>query len=314
MSDLNYLKSYLSETDSKYLDKAYYRYTQTGWKETKEMLSRIPLYEAEIDHALQQYDIPQWVKYLTLAESRLLDRAVSPAGAAGLWQIMPATGRGLGLRINDYTDERLHTGKASMAAAQYLNQLHQQFGDWLLALAAYNCGAGNVRKAQRRSKGYFYHEISRYLPRQTRRYIPRVLTIASIAQDPATHGFTDIRYKAAPVLVSFSSNTSFDELATYFCASKRQLQRFNPAFLTNRCRLDGDNTATIYLPASVFQSPYRTTVMQIRNDMTVQTVQRVYDMHPQSSPQFATFQERHDKDLWAQILAFSYNPGVVFNS
>ena len=232
------------------------------------MLERIPLHITEIETALQEQGIPEWIKYLPLAESRLQSRAVSPAGAVGIWQIMPATGRSLGLRINDKIDERLHTGLASKAAALYLKKLHRQFGDWLLALAAYNCGAGNVRKAQRRAKGYFYHEISRYLPRQTRRYIPRVLTIARVAQQPAAHGFTDVRPLAQPVIVTSTQPTSLKELAHYFSCSLSLLKKFNPTY-SNSIRVNGETTAAIYIPASVYNTPVRTQPLRIGTALQV---------------------------------------------
>lgn len=313
MSDLAYLKSCLNIKDTAYLQRSYYRYTQSGRHDTQRMLARIPLFEREIDQALTTHHVPAWIKYLPLAESRLLPKALSSAGAAGLWQIMPGTGRSLGLRIDDKLDERLHTGKASHAAAKYLTQLHRQFGDWLLALAAYNCGAGNVRKAQRRAKGYYYHEISRYLPKQTRRYIPRVLTIATIAQNPKLHGLEDIRPIAAPISVTFEQATSLQELATYFCCSPLQLQRFNPAFLDGQCKLENKKTASIYLPASVYRSPARNTVMKIGTKMQLQPQQAVYTLRPTHLPQFAVRSRSPKPSHIGELLAYSALPWSLFH-
>ncbi len=277
------------------------------------MLARIPTFEAEFDRALLEHDIPQWVKYLPMAESRLLAQAFSPAGAAGLWQIMPATGRGLGLKINGQTDERLHTKKASHAAAKYLKQLHSQFGDWLLALAAYNCGAGNVRKAQRRAKGYFYHEISRYLPRQTRRYIPRVLTIATIAENPVLHGFPG-KKRSTEQLVPYHCQRSTDvqELANYFSCSKSILQRHNPASLNGKFQARNGVTATIYIPAEVANASRHKHLMRIGNQLKRMDHPIIYSIYPTStpSPVFAAIVQ--EEEPWDWLLAFKLigNPAV----
>ena len=314
MSDLTYLKSCLSTKDQSYLNKAFYRYTQSGKKETRDMLARIPLFEDAIDPALRKYDIPGWIKYLPLAESRLQNKAVSPAGAAGLWQIMPATGKGLGLRINQQVDERFHSGKASRAAARYLKQLHRQFGDWLLALAAYNCGAGNVRKAQRRAGGYYYHEISRYLPRQTQRYIPRVLAIASIAKHPERYGFSQLSKHTAPVAVSFTTATSLDEVAAYFCCDKRILARLNPAFQTGWCPLEAGSTAAIYLPARIFHSNRRASILRLGMALQEPLKSCAYEIPTKPTLKFAYAEESTPVSLTSGLLALRVSKGATTSS
>ena len=132
LADLSYLKDCLAPKDATYLDKALFRYTVSGQKETIRMLKQLPFFEATIEKAFVDADIPAWLKYIPLAESRLKISAVSPAGAVGLWQIMPRTGRSLGLTINEQVDERLDTYKASVAAAKYLKQLHQQGINFLI--------------------------------------------------------------------------------------------------------------------------------------------------------------------------------------
>lgn len=269
LADLTYLKDCLAPKDAPYLDKALFRYTVTGQQETIKMLKKLPFYEATMEKALADADIPGWLKYIPLAESRLKPSAVSPAGAVGIWQIMPLTGRSLGLVINDQVDERLDTYKASVAAAKYLKQLHLQFGDWLLALAAYNCGAGNVRKAQRRSGGYFYHEISRYLPRQTRRYIPRVLTIARIAQKPQAFGLTVTNKSIPPVLVTVTNPARLSQIARYYCMSKAQLYALNPSFLKGKIGA-AQLPAKVVIPAMVYQSNERISILKVSQHLQVE--------------------------------------------
>ena len=116
---------------------------------------------------------------LAIVESGLKPEARSRVGAVGLWQFMPSTGRMFGLNRDWYIDERQDPEKSTEAACKYLKQLYRMFGDWELALAAYNTGPGNVRKAIRRS-GYkkSFWDIYRYLPRETRSYVPQFVAIA----------------------------------------------------------------------------------------------------------------------------------------
>ncbi len=127
---------------------------------------------------LRQYGLPEELKYLSVVESGLRTNAVSRVGAGGLWQFMPATGRFFKLHQDWYIDERMDPEKATEAACKYLKQLYGMFGDWDLALAAYNSGPGNVRKAIRRS-GYkkTFWDVYRYLPRETRSYVPQFIAI-----------------------------------------------------------------------------------------------------------------------------------------
>lgn len=128
-----------------------------------------PLFEAVFD----QYNLPQEFKYLALVESALNPRAVSRAGATGVWQFMYTTGKIYHLEINSFVDERMDPVKSSHAAAQFLRDLYDLYGDWTLAMAAYNCGPGNVNKAIKRSKGKTnFWELYYYLPRETRSYVP----------------------------------------------------------------------------------------------------------------------------------------------
>lgn len=125
------------------------------------------------ERALEKYGLPLELCYLPIIESALNTRAVSPVGAAGLWQFMVATGRMYGLEVNSLVDERRDPIKASDAAARYLGDLYKLYGDWHLVIAAYNCGPGNVAKAIRAAGGKRgYWQIYPYLPRETRGYVP----------------------------------------------------------------------------------------------------------------------------------------------
>ncbi len=145
---------------------------------TKEVIARSYQYFPIIEEYLAKYNLPDELKYLAIVESGLNAQAISRAGAGGLWQFMPYTGRSYKLHQDWYIDERFDPHLATDAACKYLSQLYNMFGDWELALAAYNSGPGNVRKAIRRS-GYKkkFWEIYRYLPRETRSYVPQYVAI-----------------------------------------------------------------------------------------------------------------------------------------
>lgn len=145
---------------------------------TREFLRKTDLYFPIFDAAFEKYNVPKELKYLAIVESGLRPHAVSRANAVGLWQFMSGTGRMYGLSNDWYIDDRMDPVAASDAAARHLRDLYDMFGDWELALAAYNCGAGNVRKAIRRSdyKNSFW-QIYPYLPRETRSYVPQFVAI-----------------------------------------------------------------------------------------------------------------------------------------
>ena len=145
---------------------------------TREILSNSNLFFPVFEQKLREFGLPDELKYLAIVESGLRPNAVSRAGAGGLWQFMPATGKVYGLHQSWYIDERMDPWKATEAACRYLKMLHSIFGDWELALAAYNTGPGNVRKAIRRS-GYkdTFWDIYPWLPRETRSYVPQFVAV-----------------------------------------------------------------------------------------------------------------------------------------
>jgi len=164
-------------------------------------LKRVHVYGPMIDHILAEENVPKEMKYLAMAESGLNPRARSWAGAVGMWQFMPATGRRYGLRINAWVDERRDPEKATRAAARHLRDLYDEFGDWHLAMAAFNCGAGCVRRAVRRTgePDASYWDAYDYLPRETRGYVPMFIAAAHIMENPEAYGF-----EPAPPTPAFS--------------------------------------------------------------------------------------------------------------
>jgi membrane-bound lytic murein transglycosylase D len=128
-----------------------------------------------IQKILVKRGIPAELMYLAVVESKLKNSATSGVGAAGVWQLMPVTARHLGLRVEGKTDERRYLYKSSAAAADYLVELYKQFDDWLLVVAAYNCGSGNVYKAIKQSGSREFWKLQRYLPAETRNHVKRFI-------------------------------------------------------------------------------------------------------------------------------------------
>ena len=153
---------------------------------------RFSRYQAYITKAVRERNMPAEIALLPLVESALNPYAMSPDGAHGLWQFMPATAGQFGLKRDWWQDARRDPILATDAALDYLEHLHRRFGDWLLAVAAYNTGEGNLRKALRRAKRHHGHEVRDFfalrLPRETRSYVPRLLAVSAVVSDPSSYG------------------------------------------------------------------------------------------------------------------------------
>ena len=130
-----------------------------------------------IDSVFNYYGLPVQLKYLAVVESELKTKAVSKVGAVGPWQLMPKTARILGLKVNKHHDERKNYYKSTMAAARYLKDLHEEFGDWFLVFAAYNGGEGPVYSAIKKSGSRNYWTLQNYLPEETREYVKKYIAI-----------------------------------------------------------------------------------------------------------------------------------------
>ncbi|MBQ1951848.1 MAG: lytic transglycosylase domain-containing protein, partial [Alistipes sp.] len=148
------------------------RYVDIAPGTMSRILGLSQVYFPLIENELMAADMPIELRALPIIESALQVNAVSRAGAVGLWQFMPSTGKSYGLEINTLVDERRDPIRSTKAAIRFMKDLYRIFGDWTLAIAAYNCGPGNVNKAIARSGGKSFWQIYDYLPRETRGYVP----------------------------------------------------------------------------------------------------------------------------------------------
>lgn len=154
------------------------------------IIGRAAMYFPVFETYLEKYNLPQELKYLSVVESALKPAALSRVGARGLWQFMEQTGSGYGLIINNAVDERSDTHRATEAAMVYLSKQYERFGSWELALAAYNAGPGRVNRAIRRGRSKDYWRIQKYLPRETRNYVPAFIAASYLMQHYALHGLS----------------------------------------------------------------------------------------------------------------------------
>jgi membrane-bound lytic murein transglycosylase D len=158
----------------------------------QEALERGSPYLPLFRQILAEEGIPQDLVYLAMVESAFKTRAVSRAGARGMWQFISGTGRLYGLRRDYWVDDRFDPEKATRAAAKHLKDLYEEFDDWYLAMAAYNCGPRRIERAIRRSgeRDFWTLARRRFLPRETRSYVPLILAATVIAKNPETYGFS----------------------------------------------------------------------------------------------------------------------------
>ncbi|MDR1810408.1 MAG: LysM peptidoglycan-binding domain-containing protein [Prevotella sp.] len=177
------------------------RYTSRYRLSVQYMLGKGKYYFPMIEDIFGKYALPMELKYLTVIESALNPTAISRAGAAGLWQFMPSTGKMYDLEVNSLVDERFDPVKATEAAARHLKDLYETYEDWNLVIAAYNCGTGSVQKAMRRSGGLKdYWEIYPFLPRETRGYVPAFIAATYVMNYYPQHNICPME-SPYPVLV-----------------------------------------------------------------------------------------------------------------
>lgn len=218
----------------------YHRRIETG-------LSRAGTYLPMIRSRFAEAGLPEDLSYLPLIESAFSVKAYSRARAHGMWQFISSTGRHYGLEVGSLVDERRDPERSTDAAIAYLSDLHDQFSDWYLALAAYNSGSGNVRRAMRRSGSRDFWTLRHYLPRETRNYVPAFIASVIVAKQPEKYGFAPPVEKAW----EYESIEVPDALDLQFLATESgipldDLRELNPAI--RRDLTPARNTTALRLP------------------------------------------------------------------
>ena len=209
-------------------------------------------YTPIFEEALEAYQLPLELKYLPVIESALNPSAVSRAGAVGLWQFMITTGKQYGLEVTSLIDERRDPIKSSYAAAHYLKDLYDIFGDWTLVIASYNCGPNNVRKAIARAGGVKdYWQIYPYLPAETRGYVPAFIAANYVMNYYCEHNIcpASAQLPASTDTVTVERNLHFDQLVACCNVKDEEVRALNPQYRT--ALIPGDShSCTLRLPTA----------------------------------------------------------------
>ena len=233
-------------------------------------LARSGRYEDMIRHTLQEEGVPQELIYLAQAESGFHPLAVSRAGARGMWQFMGSRAKGYGLERSWWVDDRQDPEKATRAAAHHLKDLYTEFGDWYLAMAAYNSGPGTVQSAVKRTGYADFWELYRrnVLPKETRNYVPIIVAVTIMAKNPAQYGLDSV-VKEKPVpydTVKIDYPIDLRLAAECVDVTTSDLLDLNPSLL--RLTTPKDRAFELHLPAGTADK-FQTAVASIPADKRV---------------------------------------------
>jgi len=227
-------------------------------------LERSGRYHTMMRGILKKHGLPEDLFYLAMIESGFSCNAYSRAHACGPWQFIRGTGRRYGLKVNYWVDERRDPVKATHAAAQYLKDLYAEFGSWYLAAAGYNAGEAKIRRALKRYKADDFWAIShhrrRYLKRETKNYVPKMIAAALIAKEPEKYGFNDIKYQAPMAFdeVRVHGGTSLGVAAKLAGIKTSELVAINPE-LRRWCTPPNTSRYTLRIPSgkkAAFEAAY----------------------------------------------------------
>jgi len=231
-------------------------------------LARSGRYHDMIVSTLQQEGVPQDLIYLAQAESGFHPLAVSRMGARGIWQFMGSRARGYGLSHSQYVDDRQDPEKSTRAAARHLKDLYNQFGDWYLAMAAYNSGPGTVQAAVKRTGYADFWELYRrnVLPKETRNYVPIILAMTMVSKNLSQYGFDDVSMEAPARFDTVTINYPVDLRLVAECVNSTapELQDLNPILL--RLTTPHEGKFDLHLPVGS-KDQYETAIASIPSGM-----------------------------------------------
>lgn len=246
---------FLDAQETQAMENYFKMFTHTHRGTFEKWLKRSETFLPFIQGVFEKRGIPADLAYLPFAESGFNAWAYSRAGAAGLWQFMPATGRHYGLRVDWWLDQRRDPYLSTYSAADYLEKLYKDFDDWYLALAAYNAGEGRVARALKRSGHDNYFDLIKgpYLARETRNYVPKFLAILKIVHNLEELGFEPISLNNAPHLKDLKLKAGTDLLALSRTCSLdwEEFKRLNPAFRRQVSPSDGE--VVVRIPAKSYE-------------------------------------------------------------
>ncbi len=234
---------YTSEVRTRVLQYTYYHR-----KATEDLIGRAMLYFPLFDEEISKRNLPSELKNVAVIESLLKPSATSRVGAAGLWQFIKSTGKMQGLEISELIDERRDPKKSTAAAMDYLEHLYEQFGDWTLAVAAYNAGPGNIRKAIRRSGSKDFWKMSKYLPKETQAYVPRVIASLYLMNYYHEHGLqpkVPDELLQSTVEIDVNKDLKINDLSESLNIHIDVLKRLNPSYKKGLIPAKGDYTLII---------------------------------------------------------------------
>ncbi len=207
----------------------------------------LPMFKKE----LREAGLPEDLAYLSMIESGFNQRAYSRARAVGLWQFIKGTARQYNLRIDRYVDERRHAEKSTRAAIAFLSDLYADFGDWHLAVAGYNAGAGKIRRGLKRYKTDDFWSLAqhRYLRLETKRYVPKLIAAILIAKNPEQYGFSNINYQKPLEYETLRVGPGFslDAVALISNVSSKEIKKLNQELKTGKTPLNKSHY-TVQIP------------------------------------------------------------------
>lgn len=232
-------------------------------------IKKAPRYFHVIEPILKEQGVPDDFKYLALAESSFFDRAVSPAGAVGIWQFMKPTARDYGLEVTNEVDERYNLVKATQAACKYLKHNYEKYGSWTLVAAAYNAGRNGVARQIVRQKKHDYYDL--LLGEETGRYVYRILALKLILSDPEKYGFKVPKDEIYPIIQTYNVTIDgpvddFADFANEHGVNYKILKYFNPWLRETTLSNPSGKTYIVRLP----EKGYRT----FRHDEEVQKAEQ----------------------------------------
>ena len=246
------------------------RYTKRGRAQIAAILGLSLYYMPIFEQALEEQGLPLELKYLPVIESGLDPNAVSKHGATGLWQMMLGTAKGLGLEVNSLVDERRDPYVASERAASYLKDLYSAYGDWSLAIAAYNCGPGNVNKAIRSSGGdakdHDFWSIYNYLSPETRGYVPMFIAANYVMKYYPDHNISPVLPVKPLVMdtIQIAERVHFNQISKVLDIPVEELRILNPQFRADVIPGSVESPYTLILPSQQIHA-YLMSEDEIRN-------------------------------------------------